>query len=173
MKTQKLLVIVAISCLMLGGLGADMAAAEDTDCPLGAETGLVLGDVTVAGDCFVQAAVITGDVTVNNEPDETFVLYNTVVNGKVKVKGGIVIIKESVVVHSNLVVNDTINTVVSDTLVAEGNMRFVGNEYVLITTNVVPLGNIRCKDNVAPDGTRADYANKNIVPRGNITCFGQ
>jgi cytoskeletal protein CcmA (bactofilin family) len=173
MKTQKLLVIVAISCLMLGGLGADMAAAKDHECPLGAETGLVLGDVRVSGDCVVQAAAITGNVIVNNASDETFVLYNTIVNGKVKVKGGTVIIKEAVVVSSNLVVNDTINTVVSDTLVAEGNMRFVGNSYVLIESNVVPIGNIRCKDNYDPSGNRADYANQNVVPRGTITCFGQ
>jgi hypothetical protein len=174
MKTQKLLVIVAISCLMLGGLGADMAAAEDHDCRLGAETGLIDGDLTVSGDCIVHDAVITGNVTVNTASDETFVLYHTVVNGKIKVvKGGIVVIDESVVVSSNLVVNDTINTVVSGTLVAEGTMRFVGNEYVLISKNVVPLGNIKCKDNVDPDGGRGDFADQNIVPRGNITCFGQ
>ena len=172
MKTQKLLVIVAISCLMLGVSGAAMA--QDSNCPAGAVTGLVDGDLTVRGDCVVQGAVITGDVRVNNAVENSFVLRDTTVNGQVIVRGGSVIITRTVVVSSNLRVKDTIDTVVENTLVAVGNMRFVGNQQVLIYSNTVPVGDIRCKDNINPDDLLiGEYATQNIVPTGVVTCFGQ
>jgi len=173
MKSQKLLVIVAISCLLVGASGAAMAQPNNT-CPLGVILGeVVVGNLTVGGDCYVSGAIITGNVIVSNARADVFVMYDVVVNGRVKVTGGSAVIYRSVVVGRNLVVEDTVDTIVEYTLIEAGNMRFVGNEQVLIHSNTVNDGNIRCVNNVGLSGQLGEYATQNTVPNGVVTCFGQ
>ena len=177
MKTQKLIVIAAIVCLLVGASGAAMAEKKEdpnNKCPLGVVIGeVVIGDLTVGGDCLVSGAIIMGNVIVSNARTGVFVMYDVVVNGRVKVTGGSAVIYRSVVVGRNLVVEDTVDTIVEYTLVEAGNMRFVGNEQVLIHNNTVNSGNIRCVNNVGPSGQLGEYATQNRVPNGVITCFGQ
>jgi hypothetical protein len=170
-------VIVALVCLLVGVSGAAMAVdlgpILDSTCPLGVILTEVVDNLTPVGNCLVQGSIIMGDVTVNNATDQVFVMRDTIVNGGVRVIGGSAVISKIVVVSSNLVVRDTTKSVVQDSLVAVGNMRFVGNEQVLIRTNVVPVGAIRCVNNIGEEGQLGEFATQNLVPSGVVTCFGQ
>ena len=176
MKTQKLIVIAAIVCLLVGASGAAMAkkgATNTNTCDLGVVPGeVVIGNLEVTSqDCVVFQAIIMGDVIVDNtrkgDSGFIFIMRDTIVNGMVEVTGGSAVISGTEVINSNLVVIDTIDTVVNETLVAAGNMRFESNERVLIRGNVVPVGSIRCVKNIE------EYATQNLAPNGVVKCFGQ
>jgi len=171
MKFQKLLVIVAISCLLVGASGAAMAGPElpsDSDCLLGIIQNAAVNNLTVVnGDCLVQDSIIVGNVKVSNADGDVFVLRDSIVNGRVRIEGGAVSITGTEVITSNLVVKETTQVVVRNTLVRVGNMRFESNDYVLLISNTVGDGNIRCVKN------NLELAVQNILPNGVETCFGQ
>jgi hypothetical protein len=83
-----------------------------------------------------------------------------------------VVITGTVLSSANFKVMDTVDTVVSDTLIESGNMIFRRNNQLFIYRNVVNNGSIRCKNNIDLDGQRGEYATQNIVPSGVVTCFG-
>jgi len=175
MKTQKLLVIAAIVCLLVGTSGTAMA--EDNTCPDEVvEYQTVEGNLLVTRqDCLVQGATIKGNVIVDNlgNPNGIFVMKDTIVRGKVTVKGGEALIDKSTIVTLNLRVLETVDALVTHTLLLRGNMVFRDNGAVLIYKNVVTFGNIRCVDNLDPIKRPREYATGNLVPFGKITCFGQ
>jgi len=171
MKVQQLLVRALFGCVLVGASGAAMAGPElpsDSSCPLGVILNEAVNNLTVQGqDCLVQDAIIVGNVKVSNRPGEVFVLRDSIVNGRVRITGGAVSITGTEVITSNLVVKDTTEAVVRNTLVRVGNMRFEGNDYVLLISNTVGDGNIRCVKNIL------ELAVENIIPNGVETCFGQ
>ena len=184
MKTLKLLVIVAISCLLLGVSGAAMAkkgATNTNTCDLGVVPGeVVIGNLVVTSqDCVVFQAIIMGDVIVDNtrkgDAGFIFIMRDTVVNGTVEVTGGSAVISQTVVVE-NLTVKETVGeTVVTETLIAgPGDMFFQDNQQVLIYHNVVQDGNIQCVGNFNPfTDPIGVVAIDNVAVSGQITCFGQ
>ncbi len=87
MKSQKLIVSVAIACLLFGAPGVAMAL--DTceggviEPPEGEET-ITVDEIILDGeDCFVKDVIVTGDVIVSNSED--FNLIDCEVKGNVKV----------------------------------------------------------------------------------------
>jgi len=177
MKFQKLLVIAAISCLLVGATGAAMAGPElptDSDCPLGIILNAAVNNLTVVnGDCLVRDSIIAGNVIVSNGPDDVFVMREVVIGGSLEVRGGSVVITGAILSSANFKVVGAVDTVVSDTLIESGNMIFRRNERLFIYRNVVNNGSIRCKNNIDLNGQRQELATQNIVPSGVVTCFGQ
>ena len=179
MKTQKLIVIAAIVCLLLGASGAAMAKGPKNDCPQGVVLGEVqIGDLVVKNkDCLIQDAIVMGNVRVDNKgkPGVIFIMRDVVVNGEVTVKGASAVIAQTVVVENLSVEETVLETVVTETLIlGPGDMVFKDNQQVLIYHNVVQDGDIQCVGNINPftDPVGA-VAVDNVVYNGNITCFGQ
>ena len=176
MKNQKLLVIAAIVCLLVGASGAAMAGGEirDSFCPNGAVLNEIIGNLTVEeGGCLVSDSIIAGNVKVSNGPDDVFVMRGVTIGGSLEVRGGSVVITGAVLSSANFKVVGAVDTVVSDTLIESGNMIFRRNERLFIYRNVVNNGSIRCKNNIDLNGQRQELATQNIVPSGVVTCFGQ
>lgn len=189
MKTQKLNVIVAIVCFLVGVSGAAMGAEPTTICSDDAipviKSEVVFGDVIVDGNCIIDDSAIVGSVIVNNQdnPQSVFVLNGSTVAGRVKVTGGGAVIRENNIAtlrpRAILIQAVTLDTVVMDNLVQSQDANVTANirvkdvegntASVLIYRNTVSRGNILCADNSKAN----TFALGNTVPRGRITCLGQ
>ena len=185
MKFQKLFVSAVIVCFLVGTSGAAMAVEN---CLSGVILGQFVDDnVKTNQDCVIKDSIITGRVTVDfKEPGGAgrlgvLVMDGNIIRGRVKVVGGGSVIIRNIIVSSNLRVEDAEqNTVVQDNLIKGPGSIIVsdsiieGADLVIIESNTVPEGNIRCKGNTDPsDGAVGAVAQRNIVPNGNITCYGQ
>jgi hypothetical protein len=128
MKTQKLLVIAAIVCLLVGVSGAAMAR---NDCPDGFLTGGVYDEIVINQfkSCYVVGVVVIGDVRVRGA--DQFTMMGSIVNGNVRV-------------------TNTVSAALADNQVNEGNIVTRDNTFSTVLRNVVSGGNIR----VIGDGTR-------------------
>ena len=191
MKYQKLLVITAIVCLLMGASVAAMATdiiCTDMGNPAEAVliNELVEGTVSVTGNCIIENSVILGNVTATLERNEVLVLLRSVVMGQVKVTGGSAAIDNNILPGGsggNRIVIKRIDndTVVSDNLIqGPGNIVVRGSDLesaiVAIYSNTVINGDIRCVGNVSQDTSGVDtdaFAYDNVVPAGVVTCFGQ
>jgi hypothetical protein len=183
MKSQKLIVIAAIVCLLVGASGAAMAKGPkppppDEICASGVITREVVeGNLAIAGGCIIVDTVITGNVKVTNY-ESNFVMRDVVVQGKVKITGGKVVVQRTAIVGGHggqgLVIEDAVEAVVDNTLVEDASMKFNNNIQVLILNNIVSNGNIKCgPGDYGEGGNNQEYAQRNIVPNGTITCYGQ
>ena len=85
MKSQKLLIIAAIVCLLVGAPGAAMAA---NNCPGEYLSGNIQDDVVILSgtSCVIQDATVTGDITASEALDVAVV--NTKVSGNIKIDDG-------------------------------------------------------------------------------------
>jgi hypothetical protein len=174
MKTQKLIVIVAIVCLLVGASGAAMAVEEcasgfilnqtitdnirpEGDCII--DNSIIEGNVRIEdNNCVIKGSVIMGNVRAvfNDDPKLVLAMDNNVVFGRVIVEGGSAAIVTNVIIKERLndpnnrlvIENPAKNTVLKDNLIKGGNIRvvtaFTGNDYVLIEGNTVSDGDIRC-----------------------------
>jgi len=198
MKTQKLLVIAAIVCLLVGASGAAMAATvcgDDSGNPEDGyiEQSLVVGNVQVTGNCVLDGITIVGNVIANLEHNEVLVVNNALILGKVKVTGGSAAIVSSLfpgggfvsssgrpLGQGNRILIDNIDedTLVQANIVQGGGNILVrggaaGDSIVYIQNNTVLSGNIRCVGTVGPTGSAGVLATGNVTPLGVVTCFGQ
>ena len=94
--------------------------------------------------------------------------------------GSAAIMKNIIAGGNNLIIDSADNdTALKDNLIQGGGNIVVGGSLaegalVLIDSNTVPDGNIRCLNNADPTTGRIDaFARSNIVPRSKVTCFGQ
>jgi hypothetical protein len=157
MKSQKLLVIAAIVCLLVGASGTAMAVDTCVDGVIqGTEDEpLTVDSIVVNGQsCFVHHVIVQGDVTVTNSED--FSMVDCKVEGSVSVKqsGSVIILANTVGIvegdlatRSNLVVsrNDRawilLNIVTGSTRVIRNSKADVKKNGVAI--NLLCLGNRR------------------------------
>ena len=175
MKTQKLIVIGAIVCLLVSAPGAAMAS----ECLAGYIINEIVEFLTVSGtDCFVTDTIVLGDVKVTNSPN--FVMLNSRVYGSVTVTGGGAVIGETTVANgasqAKILVEETINdTVILNNVVhGTGDMVIRNNIYddpesqssVIVYENIVG-GDITCANNTKV------LAIGNIAAQGIRGCPGQ
>jgi len=147
MKTQKLIVIVAIVCLLVGAL-AGAAMAELNGCGDGVLKDEVFNSgLRITGDepCVIIGCTIQGDIRATNLP--YVLLLNNKVSGMIRVDGNAGI----------GVANVIANTVLSDKIVVRDN------EVAYVLENDVVTGDIRVNFN-----TKA-YVQKNIAAQ-DIKC---
>ena len=175
MKTQKLIVIAAIVCLLVGSSSAAMAR---NDCPGGSIAGGTFDEIVITDfvDCSVVGVHVTGRVLVDTAGNFSMI-GSLVENGDVRVKNSVSAIlvdnqvkngrivargnTESFVIR-NVVFGDSIRVVddvsggefeeqqvatVLQNLVFGGNLSVLGNEKADVKENKVRDGNIICRAN--------------------------
>jgi hypothetical protein len=137
MKTQKLLVIVAIVCVLLG-LSVGVAMAE------GCSGGLIQnetfdGNLRITDDsCTIIGSTIEGDLRIINS--DYVVLLNNRVGGNLRVDGnagnGVANVIANTVFGKRLVVRDmdTANVIENETIT--GNIRVIRNVSALVEKNI-------------------------------------
>ena len=154
MKTQKLLVIVAIVCLLVGASSAAMAR---NDCPDGFLVGGTIDSIIIneqSASCTILGVYVTGD-----EDGRGIVVKD----------GGLITIKDSIVegrlavIRSNEVLIE--DNEVSDNIVVRGNTGFT-----LVLRNVVRNGQIRVIDQDV-EGQRVEVI-ENLIFGGNLSVNG-
>ncbi|MEJ2220966.1 MAG: hypothetical protein P8X80_09135 [Desulfobacterales bacterium] len=154
MKTHKLIVIVAIICLLVGASSAAMAR---NDCPDGFLVGGTIDSIIIneSAACTILGVYVTGDEDGRG----------IVVRG-----GGSITIKDSIV-EGRLAVIDSGDEVliedneVSDNIVVRGNTGFT-----LVLRNVVRNGQIRVIDQDV-EGQRVEVI-ENLIFGGNLSVNG-
>jgi len=187
MKLQKLLVNAAAACLLVGASGAAIAdiVCNGNEIPEDGflKIGHTVGDLHVTGNCVIVDWIVAGDVIANLGPTDTLVMYENIVLGKIRVKGGSAALKFNILPGGHVTGGNAtsgggnrivIDSVDNDTVVTRnllqgpGNIAVIGslieNAQVLIEGNTVTRGSIWCQD------TEAAIASGNKVPRGKITC---
>ena len=93
MKTQKLIVIAAIACLLVGASGAALAE----DCAEGFLTGTINESVVVNGTpCVISDAVVSGNIEIENADNATVVGSQLSGNLKVVNSGVVAIVGNAV-----------------------------------------------------------------------------
>lgn len=190
MKFQKLFFGIATTCLLVGASGAAMAATvcNGNDIPEDGflKIGHTVGNVEVTGNCVIVDWLVVGNVIANLGPDDTLVMYENVVLGKIKVTGGSAALKFNILPGGHVTGGNAtsgggnrivIDSVDNDTVVTQNLLQGPGNivvrsssiegAQVLIEGNTVTRGDIRCED--LEDAT----ASGNTVPRGKTTCSCQ
>ena len=175
MKTQKLIVIVGIVCLLVGASG--VAMAEDQDCSFGViNDEIVTGNVIVSGSCIIREATILGDIIADLDFNENLVVLNTEVTGRIRVRGGFTQLdrvslppRDDSSNKNRIVIVDASKTsYVRNAVVGGGNIVFrsdPGNPYVFLGQSAVLDGDVRCSNPTA--GVERD----NLI-LGKSTCPG-
>ena len=154
MKSQKLLVIATIVCLLVGASSAAMAR---NDCPDGFLVGGTIDSIIIneQASCTILGVYVTGD-----EDGRGIVVKD----------GGLITIKDSIV-EGRLAVLDSSGEVliedneVSDNIVVRDNFGFT-----LVLRNVVRNGQIRV-NNQDLEGQRVEVI-ENLIFGGNLSVNG-
>jgi hypothetical protein len=140
MKTQKLFIIAAISCLLLGALGG-AAMAELNGCGDGLlYNEEITGNLRITGDepCLIIGSTISGNIRVINL--DNVLLMNNVVYGLIRVDGnagnGTANVIANTVLGGKLIVRDMeiANVIENETLT--DNIRVVKNVNALVQKNI-------------------------------------
>lgn len=149
MKTQKLFVIAAIVCLLVGTSGAAMAR---NDCPDGTLTGGVYDEIVINefASCYIVGVVVNGDVQVRDA--DQFTMMGSIVNGNIRV-------------------TNTVSAALWDNQVNEGNLVTRANTFSTVLRNVVTGGNIRVIDDEGDDAQEAAVV-QNLIFVGNLRVNG-
>jgi len=157
MKTQKLLVIVAISCLLLG-VSSGAAMAELNGCGDG-----VLKDETfnnglrITGDepCVIIGSTILGDIRAINLP--YVLLMNNRVSGIIRVDGnagiGVANVIANTVLGDKIVVRDNEVAYVLENDAVTGDILVKFNIKAFVQKNIAAQ-DIQCIENTALDASR-------------------
>lgn len=168
MKTQKLLVIATIVCLLVGASGAAMAR---NDCPTGSLAGGTFDEIVITDfvDCSVVGVHVTGRVLVRDA--DHFTMKGSLVNGDVRVINTVsAVLVGNQVDGGNLVTRaNTYSTVVRNVVVGGGSIRVIDDigaqrQQVSVLQNLVLEGNLRVNWNEEAD------VSENKVRNGDITC---
>lgn len=184
MKTQKLIVIAAIICLLVGASAVAMAQEDQEDVVCEEQTiagEVIYGNVTVTRDneCVIQDSIIFGNVIASDLGRENFLsISRTFVKGKIKVTGGSAQINSvrmpayEGAPRNRIVINDAAtDSSVSTSTIGQGNIVVrraavsAGTEIVVIRENLVLNGDIRCRG----DASSNTVSVKNLVPRGQVS----
>ena len=200
MKTQKLIVIAAIVCLLVGVSGAAIAGKGDKveECRTGfLSNETVLGDVIVTDrDCLIEGSLITGNVIVQQGKKNAtgvFVMVNNVVHGTVDIKGGATVLTRNAILSETspgLRISDGIgdSIVEQNAIQGGGGMEIIDNDQIAVLNNLIGGGgsivlnandqvlinrNIVYDGDIQCIGNEEELATENIAINGNITCFGQ
>ena len=166
MKSQKLIVIVAIVCLLVGASGAAMAR---NDCPDGSITGGTY-DVIVINEfvsCSIVGVYVTGRVLVRNA--DQFTMIGSLVNGNVRVINAVSAALVDNQVNGNLVARGNRFSSVLRNIVLDGNIRVNDDsceqeQVVSVLQNLVSGGSLQVNCNEKAD------VKDNKVTDGDITC---
>ena len=172
MKSQKLIVIAAIVCLLVGVSSAAMAG---NDCPEGSIAGGTFDEIVITDfvDCSVVGVHVTGRILVKGA--NHFTMMGSLVDGNVRVintvsavlvdnqvEGNLVtrsntfsaVLRNVVINGGSIRVNDTLNgcaqiskVSVLQNLVSGGKLRVNCNEEADVKDNKVTNGDITCRDN--------------------------
>ncbi len=176
MKFQKLFVIAAIACLLMGASSAAMAETL-TDCGDGSINGGTYEAIVLTEyeDCAIVGVTVTpGGILVRNP--RLFSLINSYVkNGNVRVrrdnKGlepSTATILNNVVQHGNIVVRELDEADVRRNTLGDGNLRVIDDpsqpdQYAEVIQNKIN-GNLRVDNNLSAN------VKENTTIGGNITC---
>jgi hypothetical protein len=143
MKSQKLIVIAAIVCLLVGASGTAMAV----DCAGGIIANQEVDQITVDGeDCIISNVTVTGDIEVANSEELVMVSNNVVGNIRVLTGGKV-----------TLVANTT----------SEGNIVVRRNEKAIVELNEALVGSIVVAGTINKATVRRNVALVTIVCRRN------
>ena len=148
MKTQKLLVIVAISCVLFGVSGGAAMAEGCGDGVIYNET--IDGTLRVTGDepCLIISSTIAGDIRVINLP--YVLLLNNKVGGEIQVDGnagnGVANVIANTVLGERIVVRDHEIAYVIENETLTGNIRVNRNVKAFVQKNIAAQ-DIRCREN--------------------------
>ena len=179
MKTQKLIGIVAIICLLVGASG--VAMVEAANCEFGFIANATVQDIhaDLAGNnCLISGALVIGPVIIRNGTD--VVIRNSRVFGNVRILDteNVVIVDSEVVDGDVKVIRPTTAYIVDNSLLRSGIeqhslvVRGVGRNTedregeALIFDNKVEDGYIRCRNN-----NEQAFARSNIAV--SVECPGQ
>ena len=150
MKTQKLIVIVAIVCLLVGTLGG-AAMAELNGCGDGVLKDEVFNSgLRITGDepCVIIGCTIQGDIRAINLP--YVLLLNNKVGGIIRVDGdagiGVANVIANTVLGDRIVVRDNDTAYVLENDAVTGDIRVVFNGKAYVQKNIAAQ-NIRCREN--------------------------
>jgi hypothetical protein len=154
MKTQKLIVIAAIVCLLVGASSAAMAV----DCAGGVIQGtekepLEVDEIVIDGQsCFVNNVIVTGDVTVVDSEDFTMIDCNVHGNAKITQGREVIIfgttfgvVEGNLATNSNLLIRNN-SRVYALINIVTGSMFVHSNRKADVKKNAV-VGNLWCRDN--------------------------
>ena len=140
MKTQKLFIIAAISCLLLGALGG-AAMAELNGCGDGLLYNEEISDtLRITGDepCIIIGSTIAGDIRVINLP--YVLLLNNKVGGDLRVDGnagnGIANVIANTVLGAKLVVRDNEVAYVLENETLTGDIHVYNNVKAVVQKNI-------------------------------------
>ena len=158
MKTQKLIVIAAIVCLLVGVSG-EAAMAE------GCGDGVIQGErfestlrVTDERSCTIIGSTIGGDLRIINV--DNVLLVNNTVNGLIRVDGqetdeSVANVVENTVFRGHLVVRDyeIANVIGNETLNKKGgDIKVVTNIHAFVQQNLAAR-NLVCRGNTSLDAS--------------------
>ena len=177
MKTQKLIVMAAIVCLLVGASVTAMAETL-TDCGDGVINGGTYEAIVLTEyeDCVLMNVNVTpGGVLVRN-PRLFSLIDSYVKNGNVRVirddkslEPSTAYILSNVVENGNIVIRELDETDVLRNTVADGSIRIIDSpsqpdQYAEVKQNRIKDGNLRVNNNLSA------YVQENTTIRGNITC---
>jgi hypothetical protein len=190
MKSQKLLVIATIVCLLVGASSAAMAR---NDCPDGFLVGGTIDSIIIneqSASCTILGVYVTGDedgrgIVVRNGGQIT--IKDSIVEGRlVVINSGNTVLIEDNEVSDNIVVRDNFGfTLVLRNVVRDGQIR-VNNQdgagqRVEVIENLIFGGTLSVNGNTSAavienrtDGTITCSDNETLISRGNyaekVTC---
>jgi len=165
MKTQKLFVIAAIVCLLVGASSAAMAR---NDCPEGSIVGGTYEEIVINQfvSCYVVGVVVNGDVRVSNA--DQFTMMGSLVNGSVRVTNTVsAALAGNQVNDGNLVTRDNTFSTVLRNIVHGGTIRVIDDSEraeAQVLQNLIFTGNLRVNGHEKAD------VKENKVTDGDITC---
>jgi len=144
MKTQKLLVIVTISCVLLGVSGGAVMATGCGDGLIQNET--FDGNLVIIGDsCTIISSTIAGDILVRNS--NYVLILNNKVGGDVEISdGGVANVIANTVFNGDLIVrdNDVANVIENESLADD--IHVISNTTALVQKNIA-FDDIICSEN--------------------------
>ena len=169
MKTQKLIVIVAIVSLLVGATSAAMAR---NDCPGGSISGGVFDDIVINefASCSVVGVIVTGNVLVKNA--DQFTMKGSIVKGSLRVINTVsaALVDNQVDNGGNLVAKgNAFATVLKNFITGGGNIR-VNDDTCEQQQEVLVAGNLVLDGNLAVNCNEKATVRANSVTNGNITC---
>jgi hypothetical protein len=154
MKSQKLLVIATIVCLLVGASSAAMAR---NDCPDGFLVGGTIDSIIIneqSAICTILGVYVTGD-----EDGRGIVVKD----------GGLITIKDSIV-EGRLAVIRSNEVLIEDNKVSDNIVVRDNNGFTLVLRNVVRNGQIRV-NNQDLEGQRVEVI-ENLIFGGNLSVNG-
>ena len=165
MKTQKLIVIATIVCLLVGASGAAMAR---NDCPDGSIVGGTYDEIVITDfvSCKVVGVYVTERVIVNGA--DQFTMIGSVVDGNVRVVNtASAVLLDNQVDGGNLVARNNTFSIVLRNIVLDGTIRVIdpsGRLETQVLQNLILTGNLRVNGHEKAD------VKENKVTDGDITC---